>query len=605
MSHPKHIPPILVWLCSLLIPVSVSAQATIVSDSNGTACRTERIEVKRLSDMNTARTGHTVLFANGELTVVGGHTNGFVSLSTAEYFSGGKWQQLQMVYHHDDGFALPLQSGKVLIGGGHEKNLGIGQSHEVEMYDPLTHSFEGFGCLALKRTRATALEIDSGRVVIAGNWYHDDGIEVFNGKDSFSLVKEVTVPRCSPYLLQTSNHDVLIIGNTGSKGETIDETLIDRLYGKSFHEPLFETWHLLKDDIQTPLTNCLISDETKHTYTYLLPVMNHSGQVAIIEACDTVFSLLPTTTAVPMKGPWGGIHYHGMVMTDRLSKRAYLAGFDDAYYLRKNDSTRLYLLCIEYDQKPCKLTLYHTDPLPEVGLGSFTITNDGNIVLTGGVLPQRNNNFTPSKAVYLLLVNGKDALISGKKMSWWWLVLALALVVVAVWLYRKYQTPPLAPPLEGRGTLSEGETFEGRGTLSEGKTLEGRGTLSEGKNLEGRGTPNEGEVLEDTILMNRICELMEKEQPFLNSNLKITDVAAMLHTNRTYVSNCINNQRNCSFMQFINTYRVAYAQKLMKETDKKMPEIWLTSGFANETSFFRTFKTVTGMTPNEWKAKTK
>ena len=267
MSHPKHIPPILVWLCSLLIPVSVSAQATIVSDSNGTACHTERIEVKRLSDMNTARTGHTVLFANGELTVVGGHTNGFVSLSTAEYFSGGKWQQMQMVYHHDDGFALPLQSGKVLIGGGHEKNLGIGQSHEVEMYDPLTHSFEGFGCLALKRTRATALEIDSGRVVIAGNWYHDDGIEVFNGKDSFSLVKEVTVPRCSPYLLQTSNHDVLVIGKAGTKGETIDETLIDRLYGKSFHEPLFETWHLLKDDILAPITNCLISDETKHILT--------------------------------------------------------------------------------------------------------------------------------------------------------------------------------------------------------------------------------------------------------------------------------------------------------------------------------------------------
>ena len=148
MSHPKHIPPILEWLCSLLIPVSVSAQATIVLDSNGTACRTERIDVKRLSDMNTARTGHTVLFANGELTVVGGHTNGFVSLSTVEYFSGGKWQQMQMVYHHDDGFALPLQSGKVLIGGGHEKNLGIGQSHEVEMYDPLTQT--GIMMTALK-----------------------------------------------------------------------------------------------------------------------------------------------------------------------------------------------------------------------------------------------------------------------------------------------------------------------------------------------------------------------------------------------------------------------------------------------------------------------
>ena len=546
-----------------------------------------------MPDLNIPRCGHSLYIINCQPTVTGGHTSGFVLTPTIEYFSEGQWHIVPTVYPHDAGGSVLLKSGKILQFGSHEKNLGIGQTFEVEMYDPLTHSFEGFGCLALKRTRATALEIDSGRVVIAGNWYHDDGIEVFNGKDSFSLVKEVTVPRCSPYLLQISNHDVLIIGNTGSKGETIDETLIDRLYGKSFHEPLFETWHLLKDDILAPITNCLISDETKYRYTYLLPVVNHSGQVAIIEACDTVFSLLPTTTAVPMKGPWGGIHYHGMIMTDRLSKRAYLAGFDDAYYLRKNDSTRLYLLCMEYDQKPCKLTLYHTDPLPEVGMGSFTITNDGNIILTGGVLPQRNNNFTPSKAVYMLLVNGKDALISSKKMSWWWFVLALALVVVAVWLYRKYQTPPLAPPLEGRGTLSEG------------KTLEGRGTLSEGKTLEGRGTPNEGEVLEETILLNRICELMENEQPFLNSNLKITDVAAMLHTNRTYVSNCINNQRNCSFMQFINTYRVAYAQKLMKETDKKMPEIWLTSGFANETSFFRTFKTVTGMTPNEWKAKTK
>jgi AraC-like DNA-binding protein len=34
----------------------------------------------------------------------------------------------------------------------------------------------------------------------------------------------------------------------------------------------------------------------------------------------------------------------------------------------------------------------------------------------------------------------------------------------------------------------------------------------------------------------------------------------------------------------------------------KITEVFLSSGFANETTFFRIFKAVTGMTPNEWKA---
>ena len=32
-------------------------------------------------------------------------------------------------------------------------------------------------------------------------------------------------------------------------------------------------------------------------------------------------------------------------------------------------------------------------------------------------------------------------------------------------------------------------------------------------------------------------------------------------------------------------------------------KVYLKSGFANEISFFRTFKGITGMTPSEWKAK--
>jgi hypothetical protein len=40
--------------------------------------------------------------------------------------------------------------------------------------------------MGIKRAKASALELDSGRVVVSGNWYHDDGIELFDGKMSFS-----------------------------------------------------------------------------------------------------------------------------------------------------------------------------------------------------------------------------------------------------------------------------------------------------------------------------------------------------------------------------------------------------------------------------------
>ena len=73
---------------------------------------------------------------------------------TAEYYKDGKWHQMQMVYAHDGGTVITLKSGKILLAGGFEKHLGIGQTFVVEMYDPTKHSFVGFGCLDKKRVSA-------------------------------------------------------------------------------------------------------------------------------------------------------------------------------------------------------------------------------------------------------------------------------------------------------------------------------------------------------------------------------------------------------------------------------------------------------------------
>lgn len=99
----------------------------------------------------------------------------------------------------------------------------------------------------------------------------------------------------------------------------------------------------------------------------------------------------------------------------------------------------------------------------------------------------------------------------------------------------------------------------------------------------------------------QIRDLMEQDHLYLQSELKISDVANALGTNSRYVSESIRNYEGCTFTQFINRYRVEHAEQiLLKAPDKKVSAVSEESGFSNETTFFRTFKAIKGMTPREW-----
>ena len=107
----------------------------------------------------------------------------------------------------------------------------------------------------------------------------------------------------------------------------------------------------------------------------------------------------------------------------------------------------------------------------------------------------------------------------------------------------------------------------------------------------------------DEALLQRVCQLMEEQQLYLNSGLKLSDVAKAVGSNRNVLSASINDLRHCSFSQFVNTYRVEHAQQLLlSNPDARASEVWIESGFANETTFFRAFKAIVGMTPSEWKS---
>ncbi|MBQ3700698.1 MAG: AraC family transcriptional regulator [Prevotella sp.] len=98
--------------------------------------------------------------------------------------------------------------------------------------------------------------------------------------------------------------------------------------------------------------------------------------------------------------------------------------------------------------------------------------------------------------------------------------------------------------------------------------------------------------------MQRICEVIERDEQYLTPRLKLSDIAAELGVSVTAISDCIGSQRNCTFAQLIAEYRVRYAQQLLADNpDMKLSTVMTKSGFTSETTFYRTFKAVTGQSP--------
>lgn len=539
----------------------------LAQNETAVTCPMVKVQAERLPDLHVPRAGHSTLCVGNEMLVVGGHTSGFVPTATAEYFADGEWHLLNTVYTHDDGLALLLSSGQVLVMGGHEKNLGIGQSHEVEMYDPATHTFTGFGCLDQKRTLLSAIEIDSGKVIVSGNWYADDAIELFDGHKLFTHVKDVAVSRCSPFILRTAKDDVVIIGSFGSRGDTLSTIVVDRLRGEPFCPPLLQQWRPILDYTPNHSQSASIGDASKGIYASLLAVKHaETQQMAIALVRDTTITLLPTASAIPMETALGGhIFYAGRVVVDQQTQRAYLTGCDSSF--------RVYVACIDYTTlftKPdaLPLTLYYTDPLPGCGLEMPPqVTPDGDLMLVGGNVQSdaTADNFKPVATTWLIHL-GTEYMPPSTAATRWPMVLAIVLLAVAVaafCFWRWHRRKPVAPVavIDEPATAPQGAT----------------------------------------PLMRRICELMEQQKMFRDAELKVSDVASALATNTRYVTDCIKDCRSQTFSQFVNAYRISHAQQLLRQRpDMKLTEVSFESGFNNERSFFRTFKAITGMTAREW-----
>ncbi|AZA76862.1 AraC family transcriptional regulator [Chryseobacterium sp. G0186] len=104
-------------------------------------------------------------------------------------------------------------------------------------------------------------------------------------------------------------------------------------------------------------------------------------------------------------------------------------------------------------------------------------------------------------------------------------------------------------------------------------------------------------------IKTQLEKIMDTQKPYLNSELNLIKLAELLSVSTHHLSYVINTGFGKNFFQYVNEFRVEYAQQLLKETGSKLSILGIAyeSGFNSKTSFNTTFKKLTGQTPSEFK----
>ena len=515
-----------------------------------------QMTVERLPDLNVPRNAHTAAFVNGELTVIGGHTTGFIPTKTAEYYSDGAWHLIDSYFPHDYGFGVVLSPEEILVGGGCAEAFGGGQTQSVELYSALTHSFTPLPIMDQRRTRPTAARLTDGTVLISGNWYYADYTSTYSVTKGPATIRKSAPQKVSPFIFQTSQDNAIIFSGIGSRDEKL-EPIAERLQGESFEIPLLQEWEDWTPLDGGQMSQFFIGDEAVGGYAWLFPAIRKAdGQPGLIKVIGEDFSVLETERPLSLEGPEGEeLTSHLVLLADRENSCAWIV----QSILGMN---RIYVTKVEYEKAlrggKAPLTLYRAD-LPEDLPGPYTMNP---VLLPGGRIAFMGgrpglDEYYPIASAFILHT---EPLPEKSRLPWLLgllcgILFASALVLIALRLSRK----------------------------------------------SARKEPESARETVFTDMMTRIQTLMEEKELFKRPDLKVEDLAAELGTNVAYVRGCISGTYGGSFKSFVNEYRIRYVQRFLKENpNAKITALAEDAGFSSNATFYRNFTAITGLSPAAW-----
>ena len=116
-------------------------------------------------------------------------------------------------------------------------------------------------------------------------------------------------------------------------------------------------------------------------------------------------------------------------------------------------------------------------------------------------------------------------------------------------------------------------------------------------------TPIEAEEINLNGMEKAVNRLFVEDKIYLNPQLKLSDVARQVGTNRTYLSRFFNQEKKMTFFDYVNNLRVEHAEGLLRNTDLRLNVIAEQSGFNSMSTFRRVFVTKQKCTPSEYRKR--
>lgn len=108
----------------------------------------------------------------------------------------------------------------------------------------------------------------------------------------------------------------------------------------------------------------------------------------------------------------------------------------------------------------------------------------------------------------------------------------------------------------------------------------------------------------DLALMSRLNELLETDKDCIKGDIKLDTLAQRLGTSHVQLSRAVNRSTGKNFSQLINEYRIREAVRILSDKSPSkltIDAVAFESGFNDRRSFYRVFKSVTGLSPSDFR----
>ncbi|NOU86131.1 helix-turn-helix domain-containing protein [Paenibacillus sp. LMG 31460] len=126
-----------------------------------------------------------------------------------------------------------------------------------------------------------------------------------------------------------------------------------------------------------------------------------------------------------------------------------------------------------------------------------------------------------------------------------------------------------------------------------------------GRWMQDRTTKSARHLADSPLIGTDELSAIEQVQQFIGSNLSrditLTDAAALVHLNPSYLSQLFKQQTGGKFVDYVIEMRMEEAKKLLIKTSLRVSEIAERLGYGDISYFSSTFKKLTGCSPLEYR----